>query len=173
MRRFVFAILGVWTFFLLNFSSFADGFIKHFGIKAGGAIPAGYMDMAFFGNVYFEFRPSLPIREVTVEDYYSTKSDVTHNVFSIHTNLASHFLSISKFLFWLKGGPSVNFIHSRIDLDEFGSFEKSETKFRGNCNLGVERELFPQILVFAEVRNTIPSNLLIDFVSLGVDFRCK
>jgi hypothetical protein len=145
----------------------------------GVAFPRGFFDYGFNACVEhnISYGPLPPYLHPTARGsgYFAFKDNVRHAVGS-----ASLLLKLSPprpvsgtlgFSPYVSAGPSLNYVYSWADLEDFGTMSASETSTTFTVFAGAEFLSTAPFALFVEARQTVPSDFTFDYVLVGLKLR--
>lgn len=148
-------------------------------LAAGVAFPRGFFDYGLGAHVELEgLRAPLPAflnPGARVSGYLSYRDNVRLTVGSLSLLLKlkaprplSGTLGFSPYI---SAGPSFNYLYSWVDLQDFGSMSESDLSTTLSVFVGAEFFSATRMTLFAEARQTIPSDFTFDYVLVGLKVR--
>ncbi|UCF79620.1 MAG: hypothetical protein JSW03_05100 [Candidatus Eiseniibacteriota bacterium] len=148
---------------------------------AGVAFPRGFFDYAFGAQAEHEMQyralPPYLTPAVRVSGYFSYLDNLRLAVGS-----GSILLKLSPrqatrkatvFVPYVSVGPSVNYLYSWADLEDFGNMSESKLSTTLSVFAGAELLVAPRVSLFAEARQTVPSDFTFDYVLVGLKLRAS
>jgi len=173
------AVLLCLGFFAVTTTSIFGTAYSSTDFAGGVAFPRGFFDYGFSayaeqGIRYGLFPPFLsPV--VRGSGYFSYRDNVRLAVGS-----ASFLLKLSPprpvsgtlgFSPYVSVGPSVNYLYSWADLEDFGSMSESDLSTTLSVFAGADFFSASGLTLFVEGRQTVPSDFTFDYVLVGLKFR--
>jgi opacity protein-like surface antigen len=143
---------------------------------AGVAFPRGFYENALGAQAEFSARTGLlpaylsPVARLS--GYLASRDKVSLAVGSgsllLQARAPESVLKVLGFSPYVAAGPSLNYLYSWVDLEDFGT--ESNSDFSATLSVFAGIEFFPasRVSIFGEARQTIPSEFTFDYVIVGL-----
>lgn len=145
---------------------------------AGVAFPRGFYENALGVQAEYVFQSSFLPAYLTplarLSGYVASRDKVSLAVGSGSLLIkASAPVSISNtlgFCPYVAAGPSVNYMYSWVDLEDFGTESSSKSSTTLSIFAGIEFFPAARVSIFGEARQTVPSEFTFDYVIVGLKY---
>lgn len=147
-------------------------------LAAGVAFPRGSYENALGVQTEYVMRisalPTYLTSSARVSGYLASRDKITLAVGSgsllIKAMAPQSISNPLGFSPYIAVGPSVNYLYSSADLEDFGTVSDSRSSVTLSAFVGVEFFPAARVSIFGEARETVPSTFTFDYVMVGLKY---